>query len=408
MTDIGYPTSSKPAEFNPIELVVLQGNSLCNLNCTYCDLSVQSRRARAVMDLKLVERLFSQLFESGRMAADVTIVWHSGEPLTLPPSYYDEAIGLVLELGSRLVGPAMRLRFRIQTNGVLIDEAWCALFRRHAEVLDLGVSCDGPADLHDAYRVNWNGRGSFDQTLRGMDLLQRHGIKYKVIAVTTAATMARPKAFFDFFLERRRFLSGFHFNVLAEARSDNVALAFSVRDRDAYYAFYRSLLDLCRQANQDGHDFEIQNFSQGLERIVSSGSPAARSHARDATAPFRSLSVDAAGNVTTFYAGLGIEVLRDLYDDGKGLSIGNILETPFRDMVRSEKLQRIVRDFEVSERACRASCAYYAVCPGGYELTKQLTLGTFDAAQTTECTIHVKTLVDALLDDIHDHATVES
>ena len=77
-------------------------------------------------------------------------------------------------------------------------------------------------------------------------------------------------------------------------------------------------------------------------------------------------------------------------------------------MLRTGKLDRIIRDFRVSEQACERACPYFAICPGGYELTKQVTLGTFDASETTECKIHVQTLVDALLDDLDSHIRSDS
>lgn len=393
--------------FNAVELIVLQGNSFCNLNCRYCDLSVESRRATAVMPMELVAKLFDDLFRSGRLAPQVTIVWHSGEPLTLPPSYYDEAIGHILDLNETLSGGSVSVSFKIQTNAVLINEDWCAFFKRHRAVLDIGISCDGPASMHDAYRRNWNGRATHAQTARGMELLQKHGIPYKIIAVVTPPALSDPDTFFDYFHERRDYLSGFHFNILAEAHSDDPTLAYSAADRTPYYNFYRRLLARTSEADEAGMPFKIANFSQALARIMAAQAPGAPLHFLETSAPLKSLSVDARGNVTTFYAGLGIDVLQDLYGDGKGLSIGNILETPFETMVQSAKLQAIIQDFAISTRACKETCEYFSVCPGGYEVTKKRTLGTFAASETAECAIHVKALVDAVLDDIDDHLNMQ-
>jgi uncharacterized protein len=387
-------------KLSPVQLIVLQGTSFCNLNCTYCDLSAESRRTRSVMELGLIERLFSELFKSGRLAREVTVVWHSGEPLTLPPSYYEEAISLILGLRDALVGDAIAVRFDIQTNAVLINNEWCEFFKRHARVLDVGVSCDGPAELHDAFRLTWNGRATHAKVTRGMDLLQQHGIRYKIIAVATKAALSEPEKFFRFFFDRRMYLSGFHFNLLAEAVSDNPDLAYSAADRAPYYAFFRRLLELGREAHDE---FEILNFSQGLARIAKAQAADTPIYLEETSAPLKSLSIDAKGNVTTFYAGLSIDVLKDLYGDGKGLSIGNITEMDFEDMARSDKLQRIMRDFEASTRSCRASCEYFSVCSGGFEITKKLRCGTFDASETNECIIHVQTMVDALLDDVCEH-----
>jgi uncharacterized protein len=184
-----------PLPIEPVELVVLQGTSFCNLNCKYCDLSVDSRRTRLVMEPSLMERFFSELFQSRRTGNEITILWHSGEPLTLPPSYYDRAIDLLLKLHDTYAAD-ISLRFGIQTNGVLINDEWCRFFKRHESRLNLGVSCDGPSDLHNLFRVNWSGHSTHRQTIAGMDLLQKNGIKFKVIAVVTRKTLSEPESLY--------------------------------------------------------------------------------------------------------------------------------------------------------------------------------------------------------------------
>jgi uncharacterized protein len=400
---MSHTLSPPGTRLSPVELVVLQGTSFCNLNCKYCDLSSESRRTKSLMGSALIDRFFRELFQSGRVAPEVTILWHSGEPLTLPSSYYEDAIARIVTLKDMFASEGISLRFGIQTNGVLIDDNWCRFFARHANELEVGVSCDGPEDLHDLFRVNWNDRSTHSQTLRGMDLLHRNGIKYKLIAVITRQTLRQPEQFYRFFFERREQLSGFHFNVLADGKSPHPDLAYSADDRTAYYSFYRRLLALSHAVHDHNQPFNILNFTQATARILASKDTPGPSFFEQSTAPLKALNVDARGNVTTFYAGLSTDTLRDLYGDGVGLSLGNIFETSFEDMIGSEKLRRMIQDFALSKRACEMSCEYFSVCPGGFDLLKRQSLGSFDSCETTECLIHVKTLVDALLDDIEDH-----
>ncbi|MCI5077468.1 radical SAM protein [Oricola sp.] len=382
----------------PIELVILQGTPFCNLNCTYCDLSAASRRIRQVMEPELIERVFTELFTSGLAAGEVTVVWHSGEPLTLPPDYYDRAITQIEALRTALVGDAVSMRYDIQTNAVLIDAAWCDLFRRHARHMKIGVSCDGPEQMHDAYRTNWGGKASHAKVVRGMDLLAAHGIPYKVIAVVTDKALADPRAFYDFFNARRAELSGFHFNILASGDGESPDLSYGSADRQRYYDFYRTLLAYAAEADGLG----IQNFTQGLGRILRAGDAGSR-YMEETSAPLKALNVDVNGYVTTCYAGLAIDTLPDAYGDGLGLSIGNIKDTSLVEMARSDKLRRIIGDFESSTAHCLRTCEYAGVCSGGFEITQRLGGGSFEAGETAECVIHVKALTDALLDDVDDH-----
>ncbi len=346
----------------------------------------------------MLDRVFTELFSSGLAAPKITVVWHSGEPMTMPPRYYDQAIDRVLSMRDLHSVADVEITFDIQTNGVLINREWCELFRRRSDHLSVGVSCDGPAILHDRHRVRWSGRATHAQTLRGMQLLEAAGLKYKAIAVVTDHTLARPEEFFEFFFGRRQHLTGFHFNILAAATGPSPELSYSSSDRDRYYTFYRTLMELCRRRASDGSPFEILNFSQALARLAAADArePALLA----ASAPLKALNVDTTGKVTTFYAGLSPDTLPHLYGDGAGLALGNILEESLVDMASSLKLHRIRSDFHRSASACRSTCGHFATCSGGFELTKVRRFDTYDAAETTECVIHVQALHDALIDDI--------
>ncbi|MBC7947117.1 MAG: hypothetical protein H7Y42_04500 [Chitinophagaceae bacterium] len=365
-------------------------------------MSPESRRIKSSMSADIIDRFFTDLFQCGLAAREVTVLWHSGEPLVLPPSYYDDAIARILRLKDAFASHDISIKFGIQTNGVLINDAWCNFFVRHASHLEVGVSCDGPDDLHDMFRVNWNGRSTHAQTIRGMDPLNSNGIKYKLIAVVNRQTLREPERFYRFFFERREQLSGFHFNILADSNSSHPDLSYSKDDRTMYYSFYSRLLEICRTSIEP---FEILNFTQGAARILAPKKEPGHSFFEQATAPFGALNVDTSGNITTFYAGLSVDTLRDLYGDGLGLSLGNIFDIPLTEMTKSKKLKRMMKDFDLSKRACQKSCEYFSVCPGGFDILKKQALGSFESSETVECVIHVKALVDALLDDIQNHVT---
>ncbi len=82
--------------------------------------------------------------------------------------------------------------------------------------------------------------------------------------------------------------------------------------------------------------------------------------------------------------------------------MGNIWSKSLEELAGSLKLARMIDDFEASQAACERECEYAALCSGGYELAKKKRFGTFDASETPECRLHVKTLADALLDDLDE------
>ncbi|MDR5752558.1 MULTISPECIES: radical SAM protein [unclassified Caballeronia] len=385
----------------PVEQLVLQGTSFCNINCTYCDLSEESRRTKSRMPPELALTLISELIDADLLAPDFVVVWHSGEPLTLLPAYYAGMIDAITDLCARRA-PHVSVSFDIQTNGTLIDEAWCDFFERHARVIRLGVSCDGPPELHDAFRIDRRGKSTFERTLRGMNALDARGIRYNVIAVVTRKTMADPQSFLEFFHARRASLTDFHFNVLASPVAGMDDLTYAETDRAAFQRFYRRVFDWWDEKRHEGSALPIRNVSQTLERIATVGRADAPSFISETSAPLRSLNMDAKGNVTTFYAGLDIATQADRYGDGNGLALGNIQRTALAQMLVSKKLTAMLGDFARSHHRCAQTCEYYAVCPGGFELIQWLDhAGSHcDAPETTECIIHVKALTDAALDFI--------
>jgi uncharacterized protein len=389
-------------ELGPIELIVLQGTPLCNLNCSYCYLSTESRSSKRQMPLSLIERIFTQIFAS-RFTGNRTVVsWHAGEPLTLPISYYEEAIKTILELKARLGRSDLQLRFDIQSNGVLINDAWCDFFLRHKDIFDIGISCDGPSSMHDRHRLNWSGKPSFAQTVRGMDLFASRGIKYRLIAVVTPDSLSYPEEFIEFFYARRDQINGFHFNFLSEVNSGKSTLHYDDHAIQSHYKFVRKVLEYLRAKHEVENPFKVRNFSQFYAKMFAPENLRGGNTGNETSFPFRTLNIDIDGNVTTFHAGLYVDVLKDIYGDGFGLGIGNILINTLEEMASSPKLDLMIGDFKSSQSACERECEYASLCAGGYEIAKVKHFGTFDAAETPECRLHVKSLADALLDDLDE------
>lgn len=384
-------------KLDPIEMVVLQGTPYCNLNCSYCDLSVASRKQRTQMQPHIIDSVFRNIFEDRLYGSKISVVWHSGEPLTLSPDYYQSAIDLIIALRDELAAKDVELEFDFQTNGVLISDAWVAFFKANQHHMRLGISCDGPAELHDAYRKNLGGRATHAKVLSGMRRLSDNDIAFKIIAVVTDKTLNDPDGFFDFFLDWSDSLNGFHFNILADgALAAQQGLTYTRDDKDRYYDFYRHLLSRARAVVEAGGAFRVQNFTQALARVLEQSTDAVAQASR----PLRTLNVDAQGFITTFYAGLEKSAFAGQYGDGDGLALGNISQTPLSTMIQSAKFKRILADFESSQAQCRESCHYYGLCSGGFELSKLSEHQRFDGGETAECVIIVKTLADAILDDI--------
>ena len=119
-------------------MVVVQPTAFCNINCTYCYLP--DRNNKHVIAQSTVTRLFSEIFATGWACPEITVVWHAGEPLVVPVSFYREAFDAI----ERMRPPSVIVKHSFQTNGMLIDAEWCRLFLDWN--VGVGVSIDGPRD----------------------------------------------------------------------------------------------------------------------------------------------------------------------------------------------------------------------------------------------------------------------
>ena len=136
---------------------------ICNLDCEYCfflskEMLYPGDRFR--MADELLETYLRQLLES-HLTPEVTVAWQGGEPTMMGLDFFKRSVELVEQLRR----PHQRISYSIQTNGVLIDESWAGFFKENNVLV--GVSVDGPRALHDAYRVDKRGEGSFDRVMAG-------------------------------------------------------------------------------------------------------------------------------------------------------------------------------------------------------------------------------------------------
>lgn len=385
----------------PVEMVVLQGTSFCNLNCSYCYLSEASRKNTAKMEIATLRTLFERILYSGHLGESLRVSWHSGEPFVLKPAYYREAIGTILAIRDAALGPNFDIQFDFQTNGTLIDQRWCDFLKEFEDIVSIGISCDGPAYLHDAHRRSWTHKPTHERTLAGMELMRRNGLQFDAIAVVSRDGFEHPEALVEFFATFAGSIRDFHFNLhdeldLISCDADSVD-EFAER----YRHFLFRMLAAYARCEQNGQHLNIRNFASFYERVFSTRNDKPLYDARNMSRPFRTLNVMSNGDVSTFYAGLTGDECGDLYGDGRGFVLGNLLRTSLDDIAGSPKLQRVAADFESSHAACERDCSYYDMCAGGYNLVKFKRHGVFDVTQTPECFVHVKTFTDALLDDMN-------
>jgi len=362
-----------------IQLLVVQPTPFCNIDCRYCYLP--DRTNKSVVAEETLRNLFSQVFASGWAAEGLSVVWHAGEPLVLPVAFYRRALALI----DSLKPAGLSVKHSFQTNGTLIDDAWCD-FINEARI-GVGVSVDGPRHLHDRNRVSRSGRGTFDKTIFGIRLLKRHGVPFHVISVLTGESLAAPREMFDFYLAEG--IEHVCFNV-EESEGEHRSASFAkVGIENAYYDFLSEFWRL--SAEHPGAIRFIREIDDAQRNIFR---PNEAGFFNQLATPFAITSMDWTGNIATFSPEL-LGLKSPLYDD---FVLGNINRDRLVEMAERPLLKRMKDAIDTGVALCRESCEYFSVCGGGEPVNKLFENGSFATAETTYCRMTKMRATDLVLD----------
>ena len=362
----------------PLDLLVIQPTPFCNLDCSYCYLPGRGSTARILPET--LERVFSRVAESGLATQPYTVVWHAGEPLVLPPAFYEQAMATAARRAPRDI----TVTHSFQTNATLIDERWCELFRRPD--VRVGVSVDGPAFLNDAKRRTRSGQGTHARVMQGIDLLRRHGVPFHVITVLTREALDYPDELHAFYVEHGVDHVGFN---IEEIEGPNDSSSLAAGDAVARYrAFMSRFFDL---ATSTASPITVREFDQMIGAILH-GDSERMGTSHEAT-PFAIVSIDCEGNFSTFSPEL-LGLPSATYD---GFALGNVLRDSFADAAASARLRAMARDVAAGITKCRTQCAWFRLCGGGAPSNKYFENGSFDSTETLFCRLHRQALADTVL-----------
>jgi uncharacterized protein len=376
-----------PVEATPcIDTVVLQPTPFCNIACRYCYLP--SRSDTAKMSLNTVRAVFTAVFASGWSHPFLTVIWHAGEPLVMPVAYYEEAFSLIASLTPH----GVEVRHAIQTNGMLIDAAWCALFRRWE--VGIGVSIDGPREMHDANRIDRRGRGTFDKTVAGIRCLIDEKIPFHVISVLSKRSLQAPDDMLAFYREHG--ITDVCFNV-EESEGDHVSELFA--EEGVEVCFRQFLSSFWRKSRETAGIRFLREIDGMLTRILR---PDDASAENSQVQPFGMMNVDCHGNVSSFSP----ELLGLKNADYGDFIVGNIHTDSLETMRRSDVMHAMLRDISAGVAACKAECAYFSVCGGGSPINKLTENGSFATTRTSFCDLVQKVPTDLILEALDRLETV--
>lgn len=371
------PPVSLPA--GGLQLLVLQPSPFCNLDCDYCYLPDRHERAR--MALPALERIVAQVMASGLVGDTLSVVWHAGEPMAVPRRWYEAAFAIV----ARQAG-ARRVQHHFQTNGVLIDAAWCDFFAAHG--VRVGVSIDGPAALHDRHRRSRDGRGTHARVMQGIAQLRSAGIAFHTIAVLTRDALDQADAVFDFFATLGTDEAGFNVEEIEAAHGQSTLQADG--SAAAVRAFWDRMLQRLAQAPGSLRIREVASVLGGLR------DPAFGRRSGNAQNQAGCMLNVAHDGTFSFWSP---ELLGASHPQLGALDLGNLArdDIAWPQLGRHPALRHWQAEISAGVAACRDSCPHWRLCLGGAPANKLAELGHFAGTETMACRLGQQAVIDAVL-----------
>ncbi len=243
----------------PFSLLIKPAGADCNLNCTYCfylkkgELYPDSKIHR--MSDTVLEKLISSYLQTTQ--AVYAFGWQGGEPTLMGLPFFKK----VVSLQNRYARQGSAVSNGLQTNGTLLNDEMAAFFKEFNFLL--GVSIDGPAEIHDIYRKNIDGESSHRRVLRGIRALRRQKTEFNVLTLVSRANVRRGKEVYHYLKEEGFF---FHQYIPCVEYRNGTPLPWSLEGED----WGRFLLDIFSAwYPQDTRAISIRQFDAILQRLIS-------------------------------------------------------------------------------------------------------------------------------------------
>lgn len=193
MSSLHFTDAQKLMRPTAFTTMIKPVGSACNLDCDYCyylgKADLYGGRQPKMSD-ELLERYISQYIEAVQVPV-VTFCWHGGEPLLAGLDFYEKAIAIQ----NRYKGNK-QIENSLQTNGLLINPEWCDFFRCNNFLI--GLSLDGPKEIHDAYRHDRGGHPTFDRVMRALEMMAINGVEYNTLSTINNRCAGRGREVYQF------------------------------------------------------------------------------------------------------------------------------------------------------------------------------------------------------------------
>jgi uncharacterized protein len=328
----------------PYQIFAKPIGPICNLNCDYCYYLKRQSLYPDDQSFRMPEDILEEyILQHIETCPDpvISFAWHGGEPTLLGLDYFHK----IVELQRKHQPPQCRVINGIQTNGTLIDEEWCRFLA--AEGFAVGISMDGPQEMHDTHRLTKGGKPTHSQAMRGYELLRKHRIACDILCVVHAHNVNHPTEVYGFFKEINAIHIGFLPLVEPQPNTEGEVSSSSVPS-EAFGTFLCAIFD--EWLNQDIGQVKVQIFEEAA------GTALGQEHTL-------CIFKKTCGDVPVLEHN-GDFFACDHFVDREHL-LGNIRETPFVDLLESPTQRAFGKaKWDTLPRYC-LECEVLSLCHGG-------------------------------------------
>jgi len=247
-----------------LHLIAKPIGPVCNLNCVYCFYLEKKALFPPAENYRMSDEVL-QAYVRSYLAAqpypEVEFVWQGGEPTMLGLDFFRRALEL-----QQKHKKDKKVSNCLQTNGVLLNDEWCEFLKKHDFLV--GISLDGPEEVHDFYRVNRSRARTFGSVMNGLNLLKKHGVRFNVLACVASETASEPLKTYRFLKENG--VGFIQFTPVVERDKEGKLLPWTV-EPVAYGDFLSAIFD--EWVRQDVGMVFVMNFEWAVNAWVGNPSP---------------------------------------------------------------------------------------------------------------------------------------
>lgn len=333
-------------------LLIKPASAVCNLDCAYCfylDREADPYRdlPGRSMDVETLERLVDTWMFYSYPAS--TFAFQGGEPTLVGLRFFEKLI----EFQKRYGRDGQSVSNSLQTNGILIDDAWCKLLKEYQWLV--GLSLDGPEEMHDRYRVNRGGQGTWKRVMKALETLQRNGVEHNILCVLSQANVEHPRELYRFF--RSAGADNLQFIPLAEFDPAGNPLPFTITPEQ----YGRFLVELFEAWWPERRKVRVRWFDNVAEALAG----------------------QRPGNCTMYEtcdSYVVVEYNGDVYPCdffvSKDWKLGNVMLDSWPEIARRRKRYEFAAKKTLPHPECQA-CEHWDICHGGCPKLRHARHGDF-------------------------------